>query len=238
MNDTIVIRLKDFSKLDDAEGLIAAVLGIAGEKRLVLASSLSVEDQVLTHMFCNIAAKPRIFTLDTGRLFPETYETMERTMDRYKFRYETVVPDTVELEKMLAAHGPNLFYNSIDLRHECCRVRKVGPLRRLLATADAWICGLRREQAVTRNALSAVEPDPGNDIIKINPLRNWPESQVWDYVKKHDIPYNPLQDCGFRSIGCQPCTRAIGTNDDLRAGRWWWESAHHKECGLHNRPLQ
>jgi len=238
MNSDLYRQLREQTASTDAAGIIVGAIAHTGEGRIVLASSCSIEDQVLTHLLCKAVVKPRIFTLDTGRLFPETYDTMERTMERYGFRYESAVPDTRELENLLAANGPNLFYRSIELRHECCRVRKVEPLRRVLSTADAWMCGLRQEQAVTRTNLSAIEQDVGNDTIKINPLWNWTETQVWQFVKEHDIPYNQLHDQGFRSIGCQPCTRAIGTNDDVRAGRWWWEEPEHRECGLHNRPLR
>ena len=236
MNNVLFVKLQENPAHIDAAGIVARAFALVGERRIVLASSLSVEDQVLTHLLCGATANPRIFTLDTGRLFPETYDAMERTMEHYGFRYEALAPESGELGKMLTAHGPNLFYRGIELRHECCRVRKVEPLRRVLATADAWICGLRRDQATTRSACEPVEADAANDIIKINPLWNWTEAQVWQFVNEHDIPYNPLHDRGFRSIGCQPCTRAIGTDDDLRSGRWWWEEPEHKECGLHNRP--
>ena len=137
---------------------------------------------------------------------------------------------------MISEHGPNLFYRSTDLRKHCCAVRKTHSLQKILKTTDVWICGLRREQAVTRTMIEPVEWDDVNGCIKINPLFDWSEEDVWNFVRKHRIPYNVLQDHGFRSIGCAPCTRATGPNDELRAGRWWWEEPEHKECGLHNRP--
>ena len=218
-----------------ASELVEMVVKLLRPSRVVLASSLSAEDQVLTHILCKVITKPRIFTLDTGRLFPETYETMEKTMQRYGFRYEILAPDTVELEKMVSEFGPNLFYGSVDFRKRCCEVRKINPLRRILKTADAWICGLRRFQAVTRTEVEVLNQDEAFGLIKVNPLFDWTEKQVLDYVKENDIPYNPLQDRGFRSIGCAPCTRAVGEEDDVRAGRWWWEEPEHKECGLHKR---
>ncbi len=218
-----------------AEGLINLAIKNFGPSRIVLASSLSVEDQVLTHLLKRVTNKPRIFTLDTGRLSGETYQTMESTARRYNFNYEVLFPDTTELEVMVNTHGPDLFYTSSELRKLCCSVRKIHPLKRVLATADAWICGLRSEQSITRTGLNAVEWDDTNSIVKINPLFDWTEQQVWDFIHSHNIPYNPLQDRGFRSIGCAPCTRAITEHDDIRAGRWWWEEPEHKECGLHER---
>jgi phosphoadenosine phosphosulfate reductase len=199
---------------------------------------LSYEDQILTHLLCAESAQPRIFTLDTGRLFSETYDAMERTMQHYGFRYEFLAPDAGELEMLLAGNGPDCFYRSIELRKSCCAVRKMRPLGRVLASADAWICGLRREQAVTRRGVEPVEWDDANGLIKINPLHDWTEEQVIDFVKSNTLPYNSLQDRGFRSIGCAPCTRAIGPDDDIRSGRWWWEAPEHRECGLHNRPVR
>lgn len=219
----------------DAQGVIALVYETFIADRIVLASSLSREDQVLTHLVCAANSQPRIFTLDTGRLFPETYTTMEATMERYGFRYEFLLPDTDELRDVLWENGPDCFYRSIELRKRCCAVRKTHPLRRVLSTADVWICGLRREQAITRDEIDPIEWDLVNGLIKVNPLYNWSEEQVTAFVNHENIPYNPLQDRGFRSIGCAPCTRAIGPEDAVRSGRWWWEDPEHKECGLHNR---
>lgn len=217
----------------DSRMVVVESLRVFGADRIVLASSLSGEDQVLTHLLCAATAAPRIFTLDTGRLFEETYATIEKTMERYGFRYEILAPDARELEEMVRAQGPNLFYRSVDCRRLCCSVRKTHPLKRVLSSADAWICGLRKDQAPTRTNVEPVEWDEGNCLVKINPLHNWSEADVWDFVKQRGIPGNPLQDRGFRSIGCAPCTRAIGPDDDVRAGRWWWEEPEHKECGLH-----
>jgi phosphoadenosine phosphosulfate reductase len=219
-----------------ADELIGSTLAEFGAERVVLASSLSAEDQVLTHLLSGATSTPRIFTLDTGRLFPETYAAMEKSMQRYGFRYEVMCPNTRELESMLREHGPNLFYRSVELRKVCCSIRKAHPLKRVLTTASVWICGLRREQSITRGALKPVEWDATNGIVKINPLHDWTEKQVWNFIHSNNIPYNLLQDCGFRSIGCAPCTRAVTVDDDVRAGRWWWEEPEHKECGLHSGP--
>jgi phosphoadenosine phosphosulfate reductase len=228
-------RLQNALAGRDAGDTVRETLRILPAERVVLASSLSLEDQILTHLLCAVHAHPRIFTLDTGRLFPETYETMERTMQRYGFRYEVLAPDTRELEEMVRTHGPNLFYRSVELRQLCCAVRKTHPLRRVLATADAWLCGLRREQSVTRRSVEQVEWDEAFGLCKINPLLDWTEPQVREYIRENQIPCNALHDQGYPSVGCAPCTRAVKAGEDIRAGRWWWENPEHRECGLHVR---
>ena len=201
--------------------------------RIALASSFSVEDQVVTDMLQRVAPPVAVFTLDTGRLPQETYDVIEATRQRYGIEIEMLSPDAAEIEDMVRRHGPNLFYQTPELRRLCCQVRKVHPLRRRLAQLDAWICGLRREQATTRGEVRRVEWDEGNSLVKINPLADWTTDQVWDYVRTHAVPYNRLHDRGYPSIGCAPCTRAVAPGESLRAGRWWWESPEHKECGLH-----
>lgn len=206
----------------------------AGE--IGLASSLSIEDQVLTDMVRKVDARGercRIFTLDTGRLFPETYSLIEKTNMHYGTPLQVMFPDYVEVEKMVGQSGVNLFYQSIEKRRQCCHVRKIEPLKRAFEGLEVWICGLRRAQSVTRAAMRVVEWDEGNSMIKINPLIEWSEEQTWDYIKKRGIPYNALHDKEFPSIGCQPCTRAVASGEDIRAGRWWWENPEQKECGLH-----
>ena len=229
-------KYKEEIKNLDAGEIIAWAMDTFGQSRLVLASSLSAEDQLLTHLLLSSNNQSRIFTLDTGRLFQETYDTMQKTMDRYNFSYEIYAPENTAIESLVSVHGPNLFYKSVELRKKCCSARKTIPLQRVLKTADAWICGLRRDQAVTRDYIEPIEFDHENKLFKINPLYNWTEQMVWESVKNLSIPYNPLQDNGFRSIGCAPCTRAIDRNDDIRSGRWWWEDPEHKECGLHAKP--
>lgn len=206
--------------------------------KIALASSLSIEDQAITDMICRTlkSAVPgdcRIFTLDTGRLFPETYSLIERTNEEYGIKIDVKFPDYKAVEKMVGEYGVNLFYNSVELRRQCCNVRKIEPLRRAFSDLKVWICGLRRLQSVTRATDEAVEWDKTNNIIKINPLIEWSEEQLWDYIKANGIPYNKLHDKGFPSIGCQPCTRAVAGGEDIRAGRWWWENPDQKECGLH-----
>lgn len=205
------------------------------KNRIVLSSSLGLEDQVLTDMVVRIEPKTRIFTLDTGRLFYETHELIEKTCIRYKIKMEVYSPNQDEVEAMVLEKGINLFYKSVENRKECCRIRKINSLKRAFAGSDIWICGLRREQSVTRTENALIEWDEANVMIKLNPLIDWTEQQVWDYIKQNNVPYNSLHDKGYPSIGCQPCTRAIFPGEDIRAGRWWWESPESKECGLHNR---
>jgi len=203
--------------------------------KIALSTSLGLEDHVLTQMVAETAPSTRIFTLDTGRLFPEAYDLMDRTSKKYKINLEVFFPNAHEVEEMVAKKGINLFYDSIENRKLCCRLRKLVPLARAMQGLDAWITGLRREQSVTRENMQAVEWDASNNMLKINPLIDWTESQTWDYIKEHKIPVNPLHKKGFASIGCQPCTRAIEPGEEVRAGRWWWENPETKECGLHKK---
>lgn len=204
-----------------------------------LACSFGAEDVVLVDLAVKINPAVRFFVLDTGRMHQETYDVMERCRTRYGIDFEVYNPETSRLQALLRQKGPSSMYESIENRKECCGIRKVEPLRRALADRKAWITGLRRAQAVTRETLPKVEVDDvHNGILKLNPLADWSEAQVWDYIHQHDVPYNALHDQGFPSIGCAPCTRAVKPGEDLRAGRWWWEAPEHKECGLHVRPLK
>ena len=203
--------------------------------KIALSSSLGLEDQVLTHMVHTIQPETKVFTLDTGRLFPETYDLIDRTSRKFKLNIQVLFPDQEEVETMVANKGVNLFYDSIENRKLCCGIRKLKPLARALNGLDVWITGLRKDQSITRNDLKMVEWDEINKLIKLNPLINWTEKIVWDYIQKHNVPYNPLHKKGFASIGCQPCTRAILKGEDIRAGRWWWENPDTKECGLHQK---
>jgi phosphoadenosine phosphosulfate reductase len=205
--------------------------------RIALSSSLSLEDQILTDMIVNINPKVRIFTLDTGRLFPETYNLIDRTNVKYGIKIEIFFPNYTDVQEMVNTDGINLFYESVEKRKKCCHIRKIEPLKRAFAGLDAWICGLRKEQSVTRRDMQMIEWDEENNLLKINPLIDWTEQQVWEYVKTRNVPYNKLHNNGFPSIGCQPCTRAVKPDEDIRAGRWWWEAPAHKECGLHKTSL-
>ena len=235
MNSTYNIdHLNELWNGHTAEEILEKVLELFG-KKVSFATSMGAEDQVITHMIAKISKSANIFTLDTGRVFPETYDLLHRTVNRYGLQIKSFYPDTTQVEEMVNSKGINLFYESIENRKLCCHVRKIIPLRRALTGMDAWITGLRREQSITRTDLKIVEWDAGNGLIKINPLLEWSEEQVWDYIKNNAIPYNKLHDQGFPSIGCQPCTRAIEKGEDLRAGRWWWELPESKECGLHGK---
>lgn len=219
---------------ESPEKLLTYLLGRFGN-RIALASSMGLEDQVLTDMIVRIDHNARIFTIDTGRLFPETYQLIDKTNMKYGIKMEVYFPDHTAVEKYVAENGINAFYESIEKRKACCRARKIEPLLRALSTLDVWICGLRNQQSVTRTGVKVVEWDEANKLIKVNPLVHWSEEDVWQYIRANNVPYNVLHKKGFPSIGCQPCTRAIAEGEDIRAGRWWWEDPSHKECGLHKR---
>ena len=206
---------------------------------VVFACSFGAEDVVLVDLIAKNAPGTPIFVLDTGRLHQETYDVMDRCRERYGIEFEIYNPQTLDLQTLLRERGPNSFYRSIEDRKLCCGIRKVEPLRRALENRKAWITGLRRAQAVTRASLPKIEIDAAHQgIYKLNPLSDWSEEQIWDYIRANDVPYNALHDQGFPSIGCAPCTRAIAPGEDVRAGRWWWEAPEHKECGLHVRRTQ
>jgi phosphoadenosine phosphosulfate reductase len=201
-----------------------------------VATSFGAEDVVLVDLAVRHGPRLRVFTLDTGRLPPETYEVMESTRVRYGIRIDTYFPEHSAVETLEREKGYFSFRLSVADRKECCRLRKVEPLGRALQGRAAWVTGLRREQAATRAALQTAELDAANGgIVKLNPLSAWSEAQVWDYIRAHQLPYNALHDRGYPSIGCAPCTRAVAKGEDVRAGRWWWEEPAHKECGLHDR---
>ncbi len=224
----LIIETQGYS----AEQLLKHLLGQFADK-IALATSFGAEDQVLTDMLCRISSTAKIFTLDTGRLPQETYELMQATREKYGIQIDILFPDYIKVEEMVNKYGPNLFYNSIEWRKLCCQVRKIEPLKRKLSGLQAWICGLRAEQSLTRTALQRIEYDENFGIIKVSPLADWTTEKVWDYIRKNNVPYNKLHSKGYPSIGCAPCTRAIKDGQDLRAGRWWWEEPEHKECGLH-----
>ena len=225
--------------LREVDGMDAqAILAWASDRfgtSVTIASSLGAEDQVLAHMVSRMERPIAIFTLDTGRMFNESYDLLERTRRELGVPIVPFFPDAAQVEEMVREEGVNLFYRSIELRKRCCGVRKVEPLRRALAGKLAWITGLRRSQSVTRAALAPVEWDAQNGLLKISPLASWSEDEVWGYIRAHRVPYNALHDRGFPSIGCAPCTRAVEPGADPRSGRWWWEQPEHRECGLHGR---
>ncbi len=203
--------------------------------RIALACSFQAEESVLIDMMHRLQGSDfRVFTLDTGRLNQETYDCMDAIRERYGIKIEVFFPEASHVEGMVREHGLNLFYKSVEFRKICCGIRKVEPLKRALASLDAWMTGLRREQVVTRSGVKKIEVDQDHGgIIKVNPLADWSEQQVRGYIRAHQVPYNKLHDLGYPSIGCAPCTRAIKPGEDVRAGRWWWENPESKECGLH-----
>ena len=223
---------KDRLEGASAERVLAWALERFGP-RVALASSFGTEDVVLIDMWWRLDPNVRVFTLDTGRLHEETYEVMEEVRRKYSITIQSVFPDREDVERLEREHGFYSFRESIEARKTCCGIRKVEPLRRALSGLGAWVTGLRREQAATRVSVRSVEWDAANGLVKVNPLVEWTSSQVWDYIRKHGVPYNALHDRGYPSIGCAPCTRAIQPGEDIRAGRWWWENPEHKECGLH-----
>jgi phosphoadenosine phosphosulfate reductase len=216
-----------------AEEILKSLVREFGDK-VTFSSSLGYEDQVITHMIFNNDLPIEVFTLDTGRLFNETYAVLSSTLERYKKPIRVYYPKTESIEKLVSEKGPNCFYESIENRKECCYIRKVEPLKRALKGKEIWITGIRVEQSPNRKNLPMVEWDTENNILKVHPLINWSFEDVKDYIRKFNIPYNPLHDRGFVSIGCAPCTRAIKQGEDPRAGRWWWEDSTKKECGLHS----
>src|SRR5687768_5263864 len=201
--------------------------------KVTFSSSFSYEDQVITHDILSNRLDVKIFTLDTGRLFAETYSVWNSTNDQYSAKIKAYYPDNELLEPFIVEKGPNSFYESVDNRKQCCFIRKVEPLKRALAGNAVWVTGLRAEHSPDRQDLEILEWDASNNIIKYNPLLHWTTEEVKDYINKNNIPYNSLHDKGFISIGCAPCTRAIRPGENFRAGRWWWEESSMKECGLH-----
>lgn len=228
--------LKDITNKLSPEAVLAA---IAKEfpGQVVFSSSFSWEDQAITHFILSNNIPIGIFTLDTGRLFSETYDVWMRTNKLYNTQIKSYCPNNILLEEYLDANGSNAFYKSVELRKRCCFVRKVEPLQRALKGNKIWITGLRSEHSNGRKELPKLEWDEVNEIAKYHPLLDWSTEELKKYIHKHNIPYNTLHDKGFVSIGCAPCTRASKEGEDFRAGRWWWENTTNKECGLHGRNL-
>ncbi len=227
----IEILNKKFNNAD-AKEILEYFLNKYG-KEAALSSSLGAEDQVLTDMIFKIDKKANIFTLDTGRLHPETYDVMDATNLKYGVKLNVFFPINTDIENLYETQGINGHFESIKNRKNCCGVRKMEPLKRALKPLKVWITGLRASQSVTRIDTPVIEFDENFEVIKINPLINWSEEDVWDYIKSNNVPYNKLHDQGYPSIGCAPCTRPVKAGEDIRSGRWWWENPEHKECGLH-----
>lgn len=213
------------------ELLLALVIDFP--EQVTFSTSFSFEDQVITHKILSNQLPISIFTLDTGRIFPETYSVWNSTNERYQTRIKAFYPDQSLLQAFVAVKGPNSFYESVENRKDCCYIRKVDPLKKALKDNAVWITGLRAEHSADRHDMPQIEWDESNNIIKYHPLLHWTTEEVKRYINENNVPYNSLHDKGFVSIGCAPCTRAIKPGEDFRAGRWWWEDSTKKECGLH-----
>jgi phosphoadenosine phosphosulfate reductase len=227
-------RLATIDTLEDR--LIEITRSIPG--RVTFSTSLGIEDQAVLHAIAASGAKIDVFTLDTGRHFPETLDTLEASENRYGLNIRVMFPDAREVEELVARDGIYGFRLAVENRKSCCDVRKVRPLKRALEGAKGWVTGLRREQSVGRSHVPFAAWDAENALYKLNPIADWSLEQLEAYIAANNVPINPLHARGFPSIGCQPCTRAIKPGEDIRAGRWWWENEDGKECGLHNRPRQ
>ncbi len=201
--------------------------------KVAFSTSFGAEGMVLLHMMVSMGLKPRVFTVDTGRQFQETYDVWNEAVQRFGVEIEAYSPDAEDLRRLLEGHGPNLFYESVENRKRCCYVRKVAPLQRALAGADVWLAALRRSQGESRQAIPIIARNELYSLYKICPLANWLEENVWTYIRSNDVPYNKLYDEGFKTIGCRPCTRPVRMGEDVRSGRWWWEESEQKECGIH-----
>lgn len=230
MQETLLKIVEDSKTLEEKLKQISNLI----QGKIVFSTSFGIEDQVISHaIFSQNIKNIEVFTLDTGRLFTETYSVWDKTQLQYNEKIRAYYPNTNQIENFINENGINPFYNSIELRKECCFIRKVEPLNRALNGATIWITGLRAEQSDNRNSLKEMEWDEEKQLYKFNPLLNWSTDEVVEYLKQNAVPYNALHDKGFVSIGCAPCTRAINPGDDFRAGRWWWEDQSKKECGLH-----
>ena len=201
--------------------------------KIIFTTSLGIEDQVITHIIFKNNLNIKVATLDTGRLFPQTYDVLSTTIIRYNKKIDVYFPEYEDIEKMVTEKGPLSFYKSVENRKECCRLRKVVPLSRALKGMECWISGIRADQSDNRNQMDWLEYDEDKNLYKFHPLFNWSLDEVTKFVKENNVPYNILHDKGYISIGCEPCTRAIKPGEDFRAGRWWWENEGPKECGLH-----
>lgn len=237
IEEKLEILNNSFAELSVVEALKTLEAGETEKtaKKISFSSSLGPEDQVITDAIFKQDLAINIFTLDTGRLFPESYDLLEETTKKYDKKIEVYYPKTKALQEYVTGNGINAIYDSVELRKTCCFIRKIEPLNRALKDIDIWVTGIRAEQSGYRAGMKHFEWDSERALIKFNPLLNWSTSDVWEYINKYSVPYNELHRKGFPSIGCQPCTRAIGLHEDERAGRWWWEDADKKECGLHGK---
>ncbi len=235
MQTNLKYSLEEIKRALDPMILVERLRFLANAYRgqIVFSTSFGIEDQVLTHLIFSNNIPIRVFTLDTGRNFQETYSTWQRTLEKYQAKVEAFFPRTEAVEKLLKEKGANSFYESVENRKECCFIRKIEPLNRALKNQKLWVTGIRAEQSPNRNDMDFLEWDEAHQLIKFNPLFDWSFEEIKAFTDENGVPVNPLHKKGFVSIGCAPCTRAISEGEDFRAGRWWWEDASKKECGLH-----
>lgn len=235
MTQTLQSEIQRISQIANNADIAQNLRSIAEQYpgQVVFSTSFSWEDQAISHIIFSENLDIQVFTLDTGRMFPETYSTWSRTLEKYNQPITAFYPDSLSLQKFIEQKGPNSFYESVDNRKQCCYIRKVEPLQRALKDKKVWITGIRAEHSPDRHDMQQLEWDGVNNIVKYHPILHWTTDETIAYINANEIPYNPLHDKGFVSIGCAPCTRAIRPGEDFRAGRWWWEDAAKKECGLH-----
>jgi len=224
-----LLSIVDNKSVEESLRILSGIFG----GKIVFSSSFGLEDQVITHLIFSNDLPIEIFTIDTGRLFNETYSVLNKTNERYEKKIKIFFPENSKVEKLVNEKGPFSFYESVENRKECCFIRKVEPLKRALDGKQMWISGIRAEQSENRKGMQNLEWDDQYKIYKYHPLFEWSIEDVKDFINKNNIPYNSLHDKGFISIGCAPCTRAVQEGEDFRAGRWWWEDNSKKECGLH-----
>ena len=230
------INIQSLSSLIENKNEVESLRSLAElfPNQIAFSTSLGYEDQVITDFIFANNLPVRVFTLDTGRMFSETYQVLQKTNSKYDTKIEVLFPKTEPIEALLNQKGPFSFYDSVENRKECCFIRKVEPLNRALEGVKIWVTGIRAEQSPNRQTMTQIEWDESHQLFKFHPLMNWSFEEVKQYIKTHNVPYNPLHDKGFVSIGCAPCTRAVREGEDFRAGRWWWEDQSKKECGLHS----
>lgn len=229
MNENIIKNLTNTNQLEE----VLSYLRKSNIGKIVFSTSFGLEDQVITHAIFSQNIDIEVFTLDTGRLFPETYDLWSQTISKYNKSIKPYYPSAPNIEQYVTSNGINAFYDSVALRKECCKVRKIEPLNRALQGSIVWITGLRADQSENRNTANELTWEEDRQLYKYNPLLDWSIEDVKSYINDHGIPFNPLHDKGYLSIGCAPCTRAVATGEDARSGRWWWEEETKKECGLH-----
>ena len=218
----------------EPQEVIAWALDTFARERVAICTSFQSDGMAILDMAWRVRPDVRVFTVDTGRMPAETYDLMEQVRDRYNMQIEVYYPDALELQEYVRLYGINAFKKAVPMRLRCCELRKVNPLKKVLDGLDAWVTGLRRDQWASRSNIRKIEVDHDHGgILKVNPLADWQDEEVWDYIRANDVPYHPLYDQGYQSIGCAPCTRPVEPGANARSGRWWWEKDGPKECGMH-----